>query len=207
MASRAFWFYVFAIPDIFNPPSVIPDVLNPPSVIPDVFNRESTGCSQVGGQTNERTEEKDTGFPLKTGGNDREARAGMTRGERRECQDSGPRYGRLHTIHPHTNDKQRTGMKAKSGAAPRPSFPQVLAGIQGLLPGGGPHFPLCPIPDIFKPPSVHGVARLLVLRLCHSRRFQSLSVIPDVFNRESTGCSHVGATRMKGQKRKTRDSR
>ena len=37
--------------------------------------------------------------------------------------------------------------------------------------------------------------------------FTSPSVIPDVFNRESTGCSHVGATRMKGQKRKTRDSR
>ena len=64
-------------------------------------------------------------------------------------------------------------MKAKSGAAPRPSFPQVLAGIHGLFPGGGPHFPLCPIPDILNPPSVHGVARLLVLRLCHSRRFQS----------------------------------
>ncbi len=84
MASRAFWFYVFAIPDVFTSPSVIPDVLNPPSVIPDVFNRESTGCSQVGGQTNERTEEKDTGFPLKTGGNDRMERAGMTRGARRE---------------------------------------------------------------------------------------------------------------------------
>ena len=33
-----------------------------------------------GGRTHERTEEKDTGFPLKPGGNDREEYAGMTGG-------------------------------------------------------------------------------------------------------------------------------
>ena len=60
---------------------------------------------------------------------------------------------------------------------------------------GRPHFPLCPIPDIFNPP--FAIPDVL----------NPLSVIPDVFNRESTGCSHVGAKRMKGQKRKTLDSR
>ena len=39
------------------------------SVIPDVFHRESRAFLKQG-HTNEGTEEKDTGFPLKTGGND-----------------------------------------------------------------------------------------------------------------------------------------
>ena len=54
-----------------------------PSVIPDIFNRESKGFP--GGHTNERTEEKDTGFPLKTagmtggvGGNDKRGMRGRT---------------------------------------------------------------------------------------------------------------------------------
>ena len=54
-----------------------------PSVIPDVFNRESMAVP-MRGHTNEGTEEKDTGFPLTTGGNDRGARAGMTEGPGRE---------------------------------------------------------------------------------------------------------------------------
>ena len=49
-------------------PSVIPDVFQSPSVIPDVVNREFIPMQ---GHTNEGTEKKDTGFPLKTGGNDR----------------------------------------------------------------------------------------------------------------------------------------
>ena len=53
----------------FQSPTVIPDVFNPPAVIPDVFNRESTAFPMQG-HTNEGTEEKDTGFPLTTGGND-----------------------------------------------------------------------------------------------------------------------------------------
>ncbi len=64
-------------------PAVIPDVVNPPSVIPDVINRESTAFSHAG-PPEEGTEEKDTGFPLKTGGNDRGGPAGMTEGDRRE---------------------------------------------------------------------------------------------------------------------------
>ena len=56
----------------------------------------------------------------------------MTKGPGREWQDSGRRFGRFHIIHTHTSNKKRTGMKAKSGAAPSPSFPQVLAGIQSL---------------------------------------------------------------------------
>ena len=57
-----------------------------PSVIPDVFNRESRAFP-IQGHPNEGTEEKDTGFPLKTCGNDRGYRrarqgrpAGMTGG-------------------------------------------------------------------------------------------------------------------------------
>ena len=38
------------------------------------------------GHTNDGTEEKDSGFPLKTGGNDRRGPAGMTEGDRLECQ-------------------------------------------------------------------------------------------------------------------------
>ena len=51
--------------------------LQSPSVIPDVFNRESMAFPMQD-HTNEETEEKDTGFPLTTGGNDR--------GGRRVCQ-------------------------------------------------------------------------------------------------------------------------
>ena len=40
------------------------------TVIPAVFNRESMAFP-IQGHTNEGTEEKDTGFPLTTGGNDR----------------------------------------------------------------------------------------------------------------------------------------
>ena len=65
----------------------------PAHVIPDVFNRESRAFSMQR-RTNEGTEEKNTGFPLKTGGNDRRGTggndkggpAGMTEGDRRECQ-------------------------------------------------------------------------------------------------------------------------
>ncbi len=39
-------------------------------VIPDVFNRESMPFSMQG-HTNDRTEEKNTGFPLKTDGKDK----------------------------------------------------------------------------------------------------------------------------------------
>ena len=52
-----------------EPLSVIP-TLEPPSVIPDVFNRESK-VFPMQCHTNEGTKEKDTGFPLKTCGNDR----------------------------------------------------------------------------------------------------------------------------------------
>ena len=41
-----------------------------PSVIPDIFNRESMAFPMQD-HTNEGTEEKDSGFPLKTSGNDR----------------------------------------------------------------------------------------------------------------------------------------
>jgi len=51
----------------------------PPHVIPDVFNRESMAFPMQR-HTNEGTEEKDSGFPLKTGGNDRRGPAGMTEG-------------------------------------------------------------------------------------------------------------------------------
>ena len=51
----------------------------PAHVIPDVFNRESMPFSMQG-HTNDGTEEKDTGFPLKTGGNDKGGPAGMTKG-------------------------------------------------------------------------------------------------------------------------------
>ena len=51
-----------------------------PHVIPDVFNRESMDFPMQG-HTNEGTEEKDTGFPLTTGGKDRgEGAGGMTGG-------------------------------------------------------------------------------------------------------------------------------
>ena len=80
------------IPAAFNRPSVMPDVGNRLSVIPDVFNRESKAFPRQC-RTNEGTEEKNTGFPLKTCGNDRGGEpAGMTeertgghdrRGERR----------------------------------------------------------------------------------------------------------------------------
>ena len=54
-------------------PSVIPTF--PPSVIPDIFNRESMVFPKQC-RPNEETKEKDTGFPLKTCGNDRrESRA------------------------------------------------------------------------------------------------------------------------------------
>jgi len=88
MASRAFWFYVFVIPDIFNPPSVVPDVFNPTLSFP-TFSIGNPRAVPTWGHTNERTEEKDTGFPLKTGGNDRMARAGMTEGRGRESGGAG----------------------------------------------------------------------------------------------------------------------
>ena len=50
-----------------------------PAVMPDIFNRESTS-SPTQGHTNKGTEEKNTGFPLTTGGNDRGGPAGMTKG-------------------------------------------------------------------------------------------------------------------------------
>ena len=53
--------------------------LQSPSVIPDVFNRESMTLPMQD-PTNEGTEEKDSGFPLTTGGNDRGGRAGMPKG-------------------------------------------------------------------------------------------------------------------------------
>ena len=68
------------IPDVVNRPSVIPDVVNHPSVIPDVCNRESMAFPHTGPHPNKGTEEKNPGFPLKTCGNDRGARAGMTKG-------------------------------------------------------------------------------------------------------------------------------
>ena len=48
-------------------------------VIPDVFNRESMAFPMQG-HTNEGTEEKNSGFPLKTGGNDRGGRREGQRG-------------------------------------------------------------------------------------------------------------------------------
>ena len=87
-------------------------------------------------------------------------RGNMT-GRERERQDSRHRVGRFHTIHTHTNDKKKTGMNAKSGAAPRPSFPravsfssfpQSLAGIQILV-----IFTLCSILTGF--PSSSGFAQ------------------------------------------------
>ena len=59
------------------PPMSFPTSSIPPSVIPDVFNRESM-TFPMQDPTNEGTEEKDTGFPLTTGGNDR--------GDQRACQ-------------------------------------------------------------------------------------------------------------------------
>ena len=49
------------------------------SVIPDVFNRESR-IFPTQRHMNEGTKEKDTGFPLKTCGNDRRRGSGMTKG-------------------------------------------------------------------------------------------------------------------------------
>ena len=51
----------------------------PAHVIPDVFNRESMAFPMQG-RPNDGTEEKDSGFPLKTGGNDRGGPTGMTEG-------------------------------------------------------------------------------------------------------------------------------
>ena len=51
------------------------------TVIPDIFNRESRAFP-IQGHTNEGTEEKDTGFPLTTGGNDRGGPGGNDRGAR-----------------------------------------------------------------------------------------------------------------------------
>ena len=50
----------------------------PAHVIPDVFNRESRAFSMQR-RTNEGTEEKNTGFPLKTGGKDRRGTGGKDR--------------------------------------------------------------------------------------------------------------------------------
>ena len=60
-------------------PSVIPD--GPPSVIPDVFNRESR-IFPMQGHTKEGTKKKETGFPLKTCGNDRRSRREWQKGPR-----------------------------------------------------------------------------------------------------------------------------
>ena len=51
-----------------------------PAVIPDIVNRESM-TFPMQAHTNKRkgTEEKNTGFPLTTGGNDRGGQAGMTK--------------------------------------------------------------------------------------------------------------------------------
>ena len=51
----------------------------PAHVIPDVFNRESMPFPMQG-HTNDGTEEKDSGFPLKTGGKDRGGPTGRTEG-------------------------------------------------------------------------------------------------------------------------------
>ena len=51
-----------------------------PPVIPDVFNRESMAVSMQS-HTNEGTEEKDTGFPLTTGGHDRGGAGGHDGGD------------------------------------------------------------------------------------------------------------------------------
>ena len=181
------------IPDIFNPlpsfpMSSIPPLsfptfstpfrhsrhLQPPSVIPDVFNRESMAFPMQD-HTNEGTEEKNTGFPLTTGGNDRggrrecqrgpsgydrRARAGMTEGTGRVCQRGQSRHAnrlaesmafpiRDHTIPPcHSRHLQS---------------PSVIPDVFNPLPS----FPTSSTP------------------FCHSRRLQPPSVIPDVFNRES----------------------
>ncbi len=95
--SMAFPMRGHTIPSMSFPTSSIPfrhsRHLQPPSVIPDVFNRESMAFPMQD-PTNEGTEEKDTGFPLTTGGNDRGgpsgydrgARSGMTEGTGRVCQ-------------------------------------------------------------------------------------------------------------------------
>ena len=72
------------IPHVFTPPAVIPDTFNPLAVIPDVFNLPlsfPTFLSGIQGfpmqaHTNKGkgTEEKDTGFPLTTGGHDKGGR-------------------------------------------------------------------------------------------------------------------------------------
>ena len=65
----------------FQSPAVIPDIVNPPSVIPDIVNRESM-TFPMQAHTNKRkgTEEKNTGFPLTTGGNDRGGAGGHDKG-------------------------------------------------------------------------------------------------------------------------------
>ncbi len=70
------------MPPVVNPPSVMPHAFNSPSVIPDIFNRESMAFPMQA-HTNKGTTKQDTGFPLTTGGNDRESPAGMTEGTRR----------------------------------------------------------------------------------------------------------------------------
>ena len=57
----------------------MPDMFNPPSVIPDVINRESMVFPCMPKQIKEQ---KNTGFPLTTGGNDRGGAGGNDKGAR-----------------------------------------------------------------------------------------------------------------------------
>ena len=70
-------------------PHVIPDVFNPPLSFPTFLIGNPSFPIQ--GHPNEGTEEKDTGFPLKTCGNDRGGPADMTEGT--GGHDGGARAG------------------------------------------------------------------------------------------------------------------
>ena len=113
--SMAFPIRDHTIPSMSFPTSSIPfrhsRHLQPPSVIPDVFNRESMAFPMQD-HTSEGTEEKDTGFPLTTGGNDRGGRrvcqrelsghdggdrAGMPKGPEQACQKACRIHGVSHT--------------------------------------------------------------------------------------------------------------
>ena len=100
--------------------------LQPPSVIPDVFNRESMAFPMQD-HTNEGTEEKDSGFPLTTGGHDR--------GDRRVCQRE-----------PSGHDG---GDRAGMPKGPEQACQQACR-IHGVS-HAGPHDSFHIIPDVFNP--------------------------------------------------------
>ena len=154
-------------------PSVMPDVLNLPLLSFPTSSIGNPRAFPMQGHTNEKPEEKNPGFPLKTGGNDRRGKQGHT-----IFLPSFPTSFPLrHSRHP------QSGIHGL--------FPYMAAQMKGQKRKTlDSRYNLSPTFVIGEPAGMTaGASRAAQFPLRHSRH--PPSVIPDVLNRESTAFSHT----------------